>query len=394
MTAAPIRFVDLQAQYRCLKAKIDAAILDVLDRGDFILGSAVTAFETSFAAYCEVEHCVGVANGLDALTLALQGLGVGAGDEVIIPSNTFIATALSVLRTGATPVLVEYDPATYNIDPARIERAITGKTKAIVPVHLYGQPADMDAIGSIALAHGLLVVEDAAQAHGARYHQRRCGSLGHAAAFSFYPGKNLGAYGDGGGVVTNDPKLAKWLRQARNYGSSIKHRHDIPGTNSRLDSVQAAVLNVKLPYLDQWNELRRAVATAYHELLWDLPIALPAQATDVEPVFHLYVVQTTARDALHAALNDVEIQSGVHYPIPIHRQPACRDRCVIPEPLEQTDTAAERLLSLPMHPELSLGDIERVAEVLRQQLTNTGAATRTNDTEEIAVRLNPRAVVA
>ena len=369
MTRTPIRFVDLQTQYRSIKTDIDAAIHEVLDRGDFILGEAVTTFERSFATYCEADQCIGVGSGLDALTLALRGLGVTCGDEVMIPANTFIATALSVLELGATPVLVEYEPATYNIDPARIERAITEKTKAIVPVHMYGHPADMDPIVSIARAHGLLVVEDAAQAHGARYHGRRCGSLADAAAFSFYPGKNLGAYGDGGAVVTSDENLAAWLRKARNYGSTTKYKHDIPGTNSRLDSIQAAVLNVKLPYLDQWNELRRASASAYHELLWDSAIVLPTRAANVQPVFHLYVVETADRDSLHAALNDAGVQSGVHYPTPIHLQRACDGRCVIPEDLTQTETAATRLLSLPMHPELSLDDIERVAGIVRKHTT-------------------------
>lgn len=367
MTASGlIRFVDLQAQYRSLKAEIDASVMEVLERGDFILGSSVTAFESSFADYCEVDHCVGVGSGLDALTLALQGLGVKPGDEVIVPANTFIATALSVLRVGATPVLVEYDPLTFNIDPARMARAITPRTSAIVPVHLYGHPAGMDRINEIAAERGLLVVEDAAQAHGARYRQRRCGSLGHAAAFSFYPGKNLGAYGDGGAITTNDEKLADWLRQARNYGSSVKYRHDVVGTNSRLDSIQAAVLGVKLPYLDQWNELRRATATAYHHVMWDLPVQLPASATGVEHAYHLYVIQTTERDALQEALRESGVETGVHYPVPIHLQAACRDRCVVPEDLEQTERAADILLSLPMHAEMSLGDIERVASTVRR----------------------------
>ncbi len=374
MSVTPIRFVDLQQQYRSLKQEIDAAILGVLDRGDFILGASVEEFERAFAVYCGVKHCVGVGSGLDALTLALQGLGIQSGDEVIIPANTFIATALSVLHTGATPVLVEYDPTTYNIDPACVERAVTTHTKAIVPVHLYGQPAEMDTLESVAVKHGLYLVEDAAQAHGARYHQRRCGSLGHAAAFSFYPGKNLGAYGDGGAVVTNDRRLADRLRQARNYGSTVKYHHEIPGVNSRLDSVQAAVLLVKLNYLDQWNELRRSIAAAYHNLMWDVPIELPVPAAHIEHVFHLYVIQTEDRDALQTALNREGIPSGIHYPIPIHQQPACRDRCIIPEGLEQTERAAGRLLSLPMHPELSLDEIERVAAVIRSVSSDMGSS--------------------
>lgn len=392
MIATPIRFVDLQTQYRSLKQEIDEAILAVLERGDFILGSAVETFEKNFARYCEVEHCVGVASGLDALTLALKGLGVTSGDEVIIPANTFIATALSVLQTGATPVLVEYDPDTYNIDPARVERAITAKTKAIVPVHLYGQPADMDALGSIATEHDLLIVEDAAQAHGARYRQRRCGSFGHAAAFSFYPGKNLGAYGDGGSVVTNDRRLADWLRQARNYGSSTKHHHEILGTNSRLDSIQAAVLNVKLQYLDHWIDIRRSVAVAYHDALGGLPIELPNTAADNEHAFHLYVIQSDAREALQEAFGQDGIQSGIHYPIPIHLQPACRDRCIVPEDLGQTEQAAKRLLSLPMHPDLSPGDIERVAIVMHRKF-GTCFSGKVRELSSRSMKKTPTAVI-
>ncbi len=364
-TPTPIRFVDLQAQYRHLEEEIDAAVQEVLSRCDFVLGSAVEKFEESFAAYCEADHCIGVGSGLDALTLALSGLGIGTGDEVIIPANTFIATAFSVLATGATPVLVEYDPTSYTIDPECVRRAITAKTAAIVPVHLYGCPADMDAIGAIAQEHNLLVVEDAAQAHGATYRGRRCGSLGHAAAFSFYPAKNLGACGDGGAVVTNDSDLADTIRKTRNYGSTIKHHHEVVGVNSRLDSVQAAVLNVKLPHLDEWNALRRSAAAAYHQAMWDLPIELPTMPCDRDHAFHLYVVQVDDRDLLQTQLQHCGIQTGIHYPVPIHEQPACADRCKIPQALLQTERAADRLLSLPMHPELSQGDVDRVAEAVR-----------------------------
>jgi len=364
-TPTPIRFVDLQAQYRNLKDEIDAAVQDVLNRCDFVLGAAVNRFEESFATYCDVDHCIGVGSGLDALTLALGGLGIGQGNEVIVPANTFIATALSVLATGATPVLVEYDPTTYTIDPECVRRAITAKTAAIVPVHLYGCPADMDAIGAIAQEHNLLVVEDAAQAHGATYRGRRCGSVGHAAAFSFYPGKNLGAYGDGGAVVTNNPDLAATIRKTRNYGSTIKYHHEVAGVNSRLDTVQAAVLNVKLPHLDEWNALRRSMAAAYHQAMWELPIDLPMMPDDRDHVFHLYVVQVDDRDLLQTHLQRCGIQTGIHYPVPIHEQPACADRCKIPHALRQTERAADRLLSLPMHPELLLGDVDRVADAVR-----------------------------
>jgi len=365
---APVKFVDLQAQYRNLQQEIDAAIRDVLARSDFVLGSAVGRFEESFAAYCETQHCVGVGCGLDALTLALSGLGIGPNDEVIVPANTFIATVLSVLATGATPVLVEYDPASYTIDPDCVRRAITARTAAIVPVHLYGCPADMDAIGAIAREHDLLVVEDAAQAHGATYRGRRCGSFGHAAAFSFYPGKNLGAYGDGGAVVTNDPDLADAVRKTRNYGSTVKYHHEVLGVNSRLDSIQAAVLNVKLPYLDEWNALRRFAAQAYHQALWELPIELPTTPRDCEHVFHLYVVQVDDRDLLQSQLTHAGIQTGIHYPVPIHEQPACCDRCRTPQDLIQTERAADRLLSLPMHPDLQRTDIDRVCETIRAMI--------------------------
>lgn len=365
-TPRAVPFVDLKAQYRSIKGEVEARTSEVLNRCDFILGSAVAEFEEAFAAYCEVKHCVGVASGLDALTLALRGLGVGPGDEVIIPANTFIATALSVLQTGAVPVLVEYDPDSFNIDPERVRRAITAKTRAIVPVHLYGRPADMDAILAIAREHALLVVEDAAQAHGAKYRDRRVGSFGDAAAFSFYPGKNLGAYGDGGAVVTNHDDLAREIRATRNYGSTVKYHHDVIGVNSRLDSIQAAVLNVKLPYLDLWNELRRTSAALYQQWLWDLPITLPLTPSDAEHVFHLFVVLTDERETLQAELNKIGVQTGIHYPIPIHLQPACQGQCSIPDSLSQTEEAAHRLLSLPMHTDLSEGDIEVVAHSIRQ----------------------------
>jgi len=361
-----VPFVDLKTQYRCLEVEINARIGEVLNRCDFILGSAVAEFEESFAAYCGTNHCIGVASGLDALTLALRGLGVGPGDEVIIPANTFIATALSVLQTGAVPVLVEYDPDSFNIDPDRARGAVTGKTKAIVPVHLYGRPAEMDAILAVAREHDLLVVEDAAQAHGATYRGQRVGSFGHAAAFSFYPGKNLGAYGDGGAVVTNDESLAKQIRTMRNYGSSVKYHHELAGVNSRLDSIQAAVLNVKLPYLDHWNELRRAAVAVYQRWLWDLPVVLPLTPAHAEHVFHLFVILTDERELLQNELSKAGVQTGVHYPVPIHLQPACRERCSIPISLEQTERAAHRLLSLPMHPELSECDIEHVATTMRR----------------------------
>ena len=286
-----IPFVDLQTQYRSIQEEVDVAVLGVMQRGDFVLGQAVADFEQAFARYCEADYCVGVDSGYSALELILLGYGIGPGDEVITAANTFIATTLAISNTGATPVLVDAHPETYNIDPALIEAAITPRTKAIMPVHLYGQPADMDPILAIADKHGLLVFEDAAQAHGARYKGRRTGSLGHAAGFSFYPGKNLGAYGDGGAVVTNDADLAERIRMLRNLGMKKKYHHEIKGFNHRLDTIQAAVLNVKLPYLDGWNEGRRRAAERYATLLGELPLVTPAVAPDVEHVYHLYVIR-------------------------------------------------------------------------------------------------------
>jgi dTDP-4-amino-4,6-dideoxygalactose transaminase len=313
-----IPFVDLQSQYQSIKEEADAAVLAVMGRGDFILGQAVSEFEKEFARYCEADHCVGVDSGYSALELILRGYGIGPDDEVITAANTFVATALAISNTGATPVLVDMDPETYNIDPSRIEAAITPRTRAIMPVHLYGQPADMDPIMAIAAEHDLKVIEDAAQAHGARYKGRRTGSLGHAAGFSFYPGKNLGAYGDGGAVVTDDEELADRVRMLRNLGMRVKYHHEIKGFNHRLDTMQAAVLRVKLPHLDKWNEGRRRVAARYAKALAELPVITPYAPSHVEPVYHLDVIRIQNRDALMEKLGEAGIASGLHYPIPIH----------------------------------------------------------------------------
>ncbi len=360
-----IKFVDISRQHEEIGEELENAVTSIVDDSAFILGPAVERFENEFAAYCGTENCIGVGSGLDALTLTLWGLGISEGDEVIVPANTFIATALSVLHVGATPVLVDHEPNTYNIDPERVESAITRKTKAIIPVHLYGRPAEMDQIMSIAETHGLAVVEDAAQAHGAKYNGKRCGSFGRAAAFSFYPGKNLGAIGDAGAVVTDDPKLTDWLRRVRNYGSTVKHHHGLVGMNSRLDAIHAAVLSVKLLHLDRWNERRRQIACRYAELLSDLPIDLPAVADASDHVFHLYVVQSGIRDQIVTTLKERGIETGIHYPIPIHRQPACRDVCRIPHPLTNTESACDRILSLPMHPHLTNDEVAAVADAVR-----------------------------
>ncbi|MGB9593666.1 MAG: DegT/DnrJ/EryC1/StrS family aminotransferase, partial [Anaerolineae bacterium] len=293
-----VPFVDLKAQYAALKPEIDRAIQAVVDRCDFILGQAVSEFEAEFARFCEVRYAIGVANGTDALRLGLLAAGIGPGDEVITAANTFIATTEAISQTGAAFRLVDVDERTYNLNPALLEEAITPRTRAILPVHLYGQSADMDPILDVARRHNLVVMEDACQAHGARYKGRRAGSMGHLAAFSFYPAKNLGAYGDAGAVVTNDEALARRLDLLRNHGQKSKYEHVMEGYCSRLDTLQAAVLRVKLRYLDAWNARRRQVAAWYNERLADLPVVRPHVMPDVEHVYHLYVIRTERRDAL------------------------------------------------------------------------------------------------
>src|SRR5215210_5697133 len=305
----PVPFVDLQAQYRSIKGEVDAAVQRVLDTSAFILGREVEEFERAFAGYVGAGECVGVSNGTAAIQLALQACGVGPGDEVIVPANTFFATAEAVSTAGATPVFVDCDPLTYNIDAARIDEVITERTRAVIPVHLYGQPADLDAVFEVAERHNLIVIEDAAQAHGARYKGRRVGPLGRAGCFSFYPGKNLGAYGEGGAVVTNDAGVARRLRMLRDHGSEQKYRHEMVGYNFRLEGIQGAVLNVKLKHLDRWNELRRSTAARYGELLGGGRLTLPRELPDNEHVYHLYVVQTEARDALQKALTEAGVQT-------------------------------------------------------------------------------------
>jgi dTDP-4-amino-4,6-dideoxygalactose transaminase len=356
-----IPFLDLGAAYRELKPQIDAAIARVLDSGWYILGPEVEAFEAEWAAYCEARHAVGLANGLDALILALRALDVGPGDEVIVPSNTYIATWLAVSQVGATPVPVEPDPATSNIDPGRIAAAITPRTRVILPVHLYGQPADLDPIIALARAHGLAVVEDAAQAHGARYKGRRIGAHGDIVCWSFYPGKNLGALGDGGAITTDNQALADRIALLRNYGSRQKYVNEEPGVNSRLDPLQAAVLRAKLPYLDEWTERRRAIARCYDEALQGSGLTLPRVPQWAEPVWHLYVVRSAARDRLQARLGEDGIGTLIHYPIPPHMQQAYADRAIAADALPLARQLAEEVLSLPIGPHLSLDDAKVVA---------------------------------
>lgn len=367
-----VKFVDLSTQYHNIKSEVDAAIAPILSRGDFILGDDVKRFEEEWASFCGTEYAIGVDNGTSALELGLLAVGVGRGDEVLVPANSFIASASAISFTGATPVFVDVDPVTYNIDPAQLGQHITPRTKAIVPVHLYGQPADMDPIMEVARRHGLKVVEDCAQSHGARYKGRRTGSFGHVGAFSFYPGKNLGAYGDGGGIVTNDPEINDKLRVMRNCGQREKYHHITLSYNRRLDTIQAAILRVKLRYLDQWSDLRRQWAGLYSELLAGSDIKTPAIAADRDHVFHLYVVEVERRAELQQYLGDHGIGAGIHYPIPIHLQPAYAELGYQPGSFPVTESAAPRILSLPMFPELTQAEVEYVVQHLRS-FTGTAA---------------------
>jgi dTDP-4-amino-4,6-dideoxygalactose transaminase len=357
--------LDLRAAYLELKEEIDAAVARVLGGGWYILGPEVEAFETEWAAICEASYAVGVANGLDALILALRALDVGAGDEVIVPSNTYIATWLAVSAVGARPVPVEPDAATHNIDPARIGAAITARTKVLLPVHLYGQPADLDPILTIAAEHGLKVVEDAAQAHGARYKGQRIGSHGDVVCWSFYPTKNLGALGDAGAVTTNDADLAERIRLLHNYGSREKYVNQVQGVNSRLDPLQAAVLRVKLKHLDAWNERRRAIASLYDEGLQRSGLILPRVPNWADPVWHVYVVRSTDRSALQHRLRDAGVGTLIHYPIPPHMQAAYASLGIAPGALPVAKRLAEEVLSLPMGPQMPLDDTKAVVEAIR-----------------------------
>ncbi len=346
-----IPFVDLPQQYEMLRPELEPTIQFVLERGAFIMGKELDEFEQAFADYIGVRHCVGVSSGTDALDLAMQALGLGPGDQVITVPNTFIATTEAISHSGASIRWVDVDPRTYNLDPAKLEAEITPHTKAILPVHLYGQPADMAPIMAIARKHGLQVIEDCAQAHGAKYRGRKVGTFGDLACFSFYPGKNLGAYGDGGAVLTNDDELANRIRLLRNHGSRDKYIHLVEGYCHRLDNLQAAVLNVKLPYLDQWNASRREAAQTYNRLLQDLPsVVTPYVPPQVEPVFHLYVIQVPNRDRVQAALKAEGVETGIHYPLPLHQQPAYERLGYRPDDFPVSQALGPRILSLPMFP--------------------------------------------
>ena len=352
-----------QATAEC-RQEIEAAIQRVLDAGRYIGGPEVAAFEEEYADYCEAKHCVGVANGLDALHLALRAAEIGPGDEVIVPSNTFIATWLAVSLVGATPVPVEPDPRTHNLDPAGLEAALSARTRAIIPTHLYGQPADLNPILRLALERKLLVIEDAAQAHGAGYAGRRIGSHGDLVCWSFYPGKNLGALGDGGAVTTNDAELAKRIRALANYGSTTKYVSPVRGVNSRLDPIQAAILRVKLKRLDDWNNRRRELAGYYLEALEDRGIGLPAVISQAEPVWHLFVIQHPQRDELQRKLASAGIETLIHYPIPPHLQGAYADSGYPAGSLPIAEKLASTVLSLPIGPHLSTQDAQQVVEAV------------------------------
>jgi len=360
-----VPLIDLASEFKNSEAKITRAILNVLRNTDFILGAEVDLFEEEFAGFCGAAYGVAVDSGLSALELILRAHDIGPGDEVIIPANTFIASALAISSVGATPKFVDVDPRTYTMDPTALEAAITRRTVAAMPVHLYGHPADMDRILDIARRHGLLVIEDACQAHGARYCDRRIGSLGNAAAFSFYPAKNLGAYGDGGIVVTSDVRVAQYVRKARNYGQSEKYHHEIRGYNRRLDTMQAAILRVKLVELEARNAARRTHACTYLSLLENSCVVLPQQAAHSEPVWHLFVIRSQGRDSLRDYLAERGVATGIHYPIPIHLQAAYRDLGYSNGDFPVTETCAKQILSLPLYPELSAGKIEYIARLIR-----------------------------
>jgi dTDP-4-amino-4,6-dideoxygalactose transaminase len=348
-----IPLVDLKAQYRAYKDEIDAAVQDIIDNTSFIMGPKLKQFEDDFAAFCRVKHAIGTGSGTEALQMAFLALGIGSGDEVITTSHTFFATAEMLGHLGARPVFVDIDLSTYNIDPAKIEAAITPRTKALLPVHLYGQPAEMDPILEIAARHGLPVIEDAAQAHGAEYKGRRVGSMGRIACFSFYPGKNLGAYGDAGAVVTDDDELADKVRMLRDHGRREKYEHLMEGWPARMDTLQAAILRAKLPHLEEWNEARRRHAARYNELLADLDVVRPYEPEHARAVYHLYVIRVDRRDEVWQGLRERGIGAGIHYPIPLHLQPAYEYLGYERGDLPLTEQAAEQVLSLPLYPELS-----------------------------------------
>jgi dTDP-4-amino-4,6-dideoxygalactose transaminase len=362
---AQVPFLDLGASYRELRPELDAAVARVLESGWYLLGDELRAFETEYAQYVGARHCVGTANGLDALHLSLRALGVGPGDEVVVPSNTYIATWLAVTQVGATPVPVEPEAGSYNLDPDRVAAALTARTRALLPVHLYGRPADMGPLRTLADRHGLALLDDAAQAHGARYRGRRVGGLADATAWSFYPGKNLGAFGDGGAVTTDDDRIAAQLRVLRNYGSRVKYVNEVPGYNSRLDEVQAAVLRVKLAHLDAWNARRARVARLYREGLAGCDIRLPGEDPRDEHAWHLFVVRTPGREALRARLEAAGVSTLIHYPIPPHLQAAYAPAGFRAGDFPIAEQLHAEVLSLPIGPHLGDGDVDATIAAVR-----------------------------
>jgi dTDP-4-amino-4,6-dideoxygalactose transaminase len=369
-----IPLVDLKAQYISIKDEIDEAIRRVIDNTAFIGGSEVSSFEREYAEYCGARHAIGVSSGTEALRLALIACGVGEGHEVITAPSTFIATVEAIAGVGAKPVFVDVEEATNNIDPKLIEAAITSRTRAIIPVHLYGYPVDMDPILAIARKHGLKVIEDAAQAHGAMYKGQRIGGFGDVACFSFYPGKNLGAYGDAGGVVTNDDRIAEEISLLKDHGRTDKYEHKALGFNSRLDSIQAAILRAKLPHMKEWTEKRRAAAAIYGELLQDAGVDLPVEQSGFKPVYHLYVVRSERRDELQDALKKAGVATGVHYPIPLHLQPALKHLGHSAGDFPVSEKIAKTCLSLPMYPELTEEQAQTVATELKKAARELAAA--------------------
>ena len=359
-----VPFVDLQAQYTAIKNEIDQAVANVIAAAAFIGGPSVSRFEEDFANYCGVRYCIGVGNGTDALFIVLRALGIGRGDEVITVANSFIATSEAITMTGAKVVFADCDPETYNIDTEQVSRLLTSRTKAIVPVHLYGRPADMLSLNNLAGKHGLFIVEDAAQAHGAEINGRRAGAFGHAGCFSFYPAKNLGAYGDGGAIVTNDEALAIKCRMIANHGRVSKYDHELEGINSRLDTLQAAVLNVKLRHLETWTERRRAAADCYCDLLKDTPVVTPVVPKGARHVYHLFVVRVKNREAVMRELSNRGIETGIHYPVALPNLMAYRYLGYGPKDFPVATTYSKEILSLPMFPEITEDQIQYVCNQL------------------------------
>jgi dTDP-4-amino-4,6-dideoxygalactose transaminase len=366
MANVKVPYLDLKAQYQSIKTEIDAAIHGVLESCQFVLGSEVAAFERDFAAYCGTTECIALNSGTSALHLALLAAGIAPGDEVITTPFTFVASVAAILYAGARPVLVDIDPRSFTIDPAHIEAAITPRTKAILPVHLYGQPADMDPIMDIARQHRLVVIEDAAQAHGAKYKGRPVGSISDMACFSFYPGKNLGAYGEGGAVTTSNPDYANTIRMLRDWGQDRKYHHLLRGYNYRMEGFQGAVLRVKLRHLELWTEARRAIVRQYNDLLSDCDLETPAEMPWARHVYHVYTIRSNERDNLQTTLAKEGIQTGIHYPVPVHLQPAYADLGYGPGAFPQAEAAAKQVLSLPLYPELSPQAVVQVAEAVKE----------------------------